>query len=81
MSNNYQIIEDNYLPLMQIESLRQYDNYQIYDLICVDIKTDRLVRSTLVAGTPKLKNGFLAVQTFSLSPITCDFIAIALTYK
>lgn len=66
---SYQGITDNRLPAVPKPSLQQYDNYQIYDLVCVDKST-----------TNQFKD-FLAIQAYSPLQITCDFIAIANTYK
>jgi hypothetical protein len=66
---NYQEIYDNYLPVTTIPSLQSVDNYQIYTLISTDF-----------SPTKKHKN-FLAVQSFSTTPILCDFVAIAKMYK
>jgi hypothetical protein len=66
---SYQGIDDEYLPLSPKPSLQQYDNYQIYDLVCVD-----------KSPTVKFKN-FLAIQSYSIKPINCDFISIAIQYK
>jgi hypothetical protein len=66
---NYQGVDDDYLPPIPKPSLQQYDNYQIYDLICVD-KT----------VTNQFKN-WLAVQAYNPSVIDCDFISIANTYR
>lgn len=59
---------DDRLPPIPKESLQQYDNYQIYDLVCVD------------KPEGKFKN-FLAIQAYSTKPINCDFITIANLYK
>jgi hypothetical protein len=71
-SVEYQGITDNNLPLIPIEPLRQYDNYQIYDLIVRDIANG----STHTPGTK-----ILAVQAYSPTGIGVDFIQIAKTYK
>lgn len=68
-SVEYQGITDNNLPLIPIEPLRQYDNYQIYDLVCVDNSLTQLFKS------------WLAIQSYNVTPILCDFVAIAKTYK
>lgn len=65
---SYQGIEDEYLPPVVKPSLQQYDNYQIYDLVCVDI-----------SANAKLKK-WLAIQAYSPTAITCDFITIANQY-
>lgn len=65
----YQGIDDDYLPLVSKPSLQQYDNYQIYDLVCVDKSSDQL------------RKDFLAIQAYSPRIIHTDFIAIANTYK
>jgi hypothetical protein len=69
MSDNYQGIADDGLPPLPKPSLQQYDNYQIYDLVCVD----KLV-------SEKFKH-FLAIQAYSPYQIQCDFVAIANTYR
>jgi hypothetical protein len=66
---SYQGIEDNYLPSVPKPSLQQYDNYQIYDVVCID-----------KSPTQRFKS-WLAVQAYSTSPVQCDFIAIANTYR
>ena len=66
---NYQGIEDDYLPLVPKPSLQQYDNYQIYDLVCID-----------KAASQQLLN-FLSIQAYSPFDINCDFVAIANRFR
>lgn len=74
----YQGINDDHLPIVVKEPLRQYDNYQRHDLICEDI-----IYSAIGNNTPppvKFRN-FLAIERTSLiGEIECDFTAIALMY-
>lgn len=66
---NYHGINDNYLPTVPKLSSQQYDNYQIYDLVCVDKSPSK-----------KFKN-FLAIQAYSPYPINSNFIDIVAQYK
>lgn len=70
MSNSYQGIEDNSLPLIPKPSLQQYDNFQIYDICCLDD----------LENPNMIGDGFLAIQAYSVEPITCDFIQIVNSY-
>jgi hypothetical protein len=66
--------EDKYAPIISKPSLQQYDNYQIHDLYCDDIK--------YIGADIKLFNNFLAVQRVSpYGAIECNFEAIAILYK
>ena len=67
--SSYHGISDDRLPLVSKPSLQQYDNYQIYDLVCID-----------KSSSNEFKN-FLAIQAYSTKPILCNFIAIVNTYK
>jgi hypothetical protein len=66
---NYQGITDADLPSTTKPSLQQYDNYQIYDLICVD------------KSPTQLNKDFLAIQSYSPRIIRTNFVAIANIYK
>lgn len=66
---DYQGISDADLPNTPKPSLQPYDNYQIYDLICVD------------KSSTELQKDFLAIQSYSPRIIHTNFIAIANTYK
>jgi hypothetical protein len=68
--SNYQGINDSYLPTISKPSLQQYDNYQIYTLVCIDDTENQI----------KIGNGFLAIQSFSIEPIEINFISLVNTY-
>lgn len=73
---------DPYAPSVSVPSLQQYDNYQIYDLHCVDIES-----SSFTNGIPNgialvEKESFLAVQVFhpDYAEIPCIFSQLVLEY-
>ena len=70
MALNYQGIEDDSLPLIPKDSLQQYDNFQIYDICCID----DLDNPNLIG------DGLLAIQAYSVNPIACNFIQIVNFY-
>lgn len=70
MTRSYQGIEDNSLPLIPKPSLQQYDNFQTYDICCLDDLDNPNI----------IGDGFLAVQAYSVEPITSNFIDIINTY-
>jgi hypothetical protein len=69
------------MPPVSKPSLQQYDNYQIYDLYCVDITIDKTNYDGSHQQVLQLQTSFLAVQAYSYSPIKCDFNAIVEQYK
>jgi hypothetical protein len=79
---SYQGIQDEILPNTVKPSLQQYDNYQTYDICCVDVwfeTTDLQSNVTRSEVTKQLS--FLAIQAYNTSDILCDFTAIATQYK
>jgi hypothetical protein len=76
-------IDDNRLPAIPKPSLQQYDNYQIHDLYCIDIVYAQIPNlPSITPPQPVLKKSFLAVEMVSPNTsISCDFNAIASTYK
>jgi hypothetical protein len=50
--------------------LQGYDNYGIYDIFCIDD----------LANSNVIGSGFLAVQAYSVEPVTCNFIEIVNSY-
>jgi hypothetical protein len=72
---------DDYLPDIPTPSLQQYDNYQIYDIGCVDFWYETTVDGVTTQSPITKQTAFLAVQAYSVTPIECDFIAIMQVYK
>jgi hypothetical protein len=77
------LIDDNYAPTIPKPALQQYDNYQIYDLYCVDRPisiVDGYDFEAYKYVTPSSSNNsmqsWLAVQRYSPDRITLDFEAI-----
>lgn len=70
---------DKDTPLVSKPSLQQYDNYQIYDLYCVDIISDVVVNGV---ATVKQNKGIsvLAVQAYDPNIVKCDFNALVTQY-
>lgn len=70
---------DNDAPLVSKPSLQQYDNYQIYDIYCVDIIYDVVLNGIT---TNKQDKGIyqLAVQAYSPNVVKCDFNALVIQY-
>jgi hypothetical protein len=62
-------LEDTQLPQTPKHSLQQYDNYQIYNLVCIDKSSTQIFKN------------WLAIQAYSPHLIDCDFISIANTYR
>jgi hypothetical protein len=71
---------DRYQPTELKPALAQWDNYQIYNLGCVDTWTERMSNGEILRDAIKLKTSFIAVQAYSIQPIACDFSAIMNTY-
>jgi hypothetical protein len=71
---------DPYAPLVPIDSLQQYDNYQIHDLYCIDVIYGSI---NTITSPPSLFRSFLAVEVYRFKqdyiPYT-DFNLIAQTY-
>jgi hypothetical protein len=57
-------------PVVPKIYLQGYDNYGIYDICCIDDLDNPNV----------IGSGFLAVQAYSVEPITCNFIEIVNSY-
>jgi hypothetical protein len=93
---SYYGIDDDRLPDIPKPALQRYDNYQIYDIHCVDINTlvyggaygGDLQESEFIHNLPPAsftnivieKTSFLAVQVYNPTPILCDFNAIIRAY-
>lgn len=74
-------IEDSYLPAIPKPSLQQYDNYQIYDMHCVDILYEHTVGQSILKPNPRdVQSNWLAVQVYSIGIIPCDFNKIVSKY-
>ncbi|WP_309732419.1 hypothetical protein [Chamaesiphon sp. OTE_75_metabat_556] len=80
---NTYLVDDNCAPTSPKPALQQYDNYQIYDLYCVDRPVsivegyDFEAYRHLVPSTHKgLMQSWLAVQRYSPDRITLDFESI-----
>jgi hypothetical protein len=72
---------DPYAPSASNPSLQQYDNYQIYDLHCVDIVYSQTINGVEQAPFIDRKKQWLAVQVFDPSGIIpCNFAQIVLDY-
>lgn len=80
MSNSYQGIEDNSLPLIPKPSLQQYENFQIYHLVCVDEVKQTFVNNVVTNTQVKKQQSFLAIQAYSTVPIIADFVEIVNNY-
>lgn len=72
---------DENTPAVSKPLLQQYDNYQIYDLYCIDVTIDKTNYDGSHKQVFQLQNSFLAVQAYSCLPIKCNFNAIASQYK
>ncbi len=75
---------DQDLPSIPKPSLQQYDNYQIYDMVCVDVAYEMRRQSDNSVIDNNLvmpKSSWMAIQAFSPYDRECDFIEIANTYK
>ena len=74
------LASDPYRPAVSLPSLDQYDNYQIYNLFCVDKNVQVSVNG--VAGSYSIKmNDWLAVQAYSpFRKIPTDFREIVLAH-
>lgn len=64
------LTNDSDAPIAPKTYLQGYDNYGLYDIVCID----NLDNPNLI------DDGFLAIQAYSVDPITCDFIAIVNNY-
>jgi hypothetical protein len=73
-----ELSNDAYKPVVSKPSLQQYDNYQIYDIHCIDIA---YAVSNGAIIQPELQKSFIAVQAYNPTPILCDFNQIIATYK
>jgi hypothetical protein len=74
------LIDDNCAPKIPKPALQQYDNYQVYDLYCVDRPFEIVdghdweIGESLIPATDKgWMQSWLAVQRYSPDPITLDF--------
>ena len=74
------LLNDPYRPLVPKSSLQQYDNYRIYDLVCVDEVKTTYSAGSVVNVTSKKQQDFLAIQAYSVIPILPDFVAIVNAY-
>jgi hypothetical protein len=71
---------DIYAPVISKSSLQQWDNYQIHSVYCVDS-----IRSEIINSNPPIDatikfTSFLAVQSYGLNDIDCNFDSIAQLY-
>jgi hypothetical protein len=64
------LTNDSDAPVATKTYLQGYDNYGIYDICCID----NLDNPNLIGS------GFLAIQAYSIDPITCNFIQIVNSY-
>jgi hypothetical protein len=71
---------DILLPPIPQPSLRGWDNYQIYDIVCTDSIYSTYESNTVVSVVKKKRQNFLAIQAYSIKPIECDFQAIVNSY-
>lgn len=76
---SYLGIEDDKLPNVSKQLLQQYDNYQIYDLVCSDINTQTTSETGTTTQSIKQTN-FIAIQAYSPHAILCDFNSIVTSY-
>ena len=74
------LVNDSYRPPVPKRSLQQYDNYQIYDLHCIDITSEKIRNGTREVEI-KEKINMLAVQAYSPHIILCDFNHIVQQYQ
>jgi hypothetical protein len=72
--------DDPTVPLIPKPRLQQYDNYQIYHVMCVDVQSTVSNINGQVTNVSDLNISPLAVQAYSPHLITCNFVAIANTY-
>lgn len=77
---SFYLQNDSYKPLTSKPSLQQYDNYQIYDISCVDIETSIVNSNNLNNSNNTLVTSFIAVQAYSTTQIKCNFNNIINTY-
>jgi hypothetical protein len=80
IADYFQTINDPHAPKEPKPELAQYDNHQIYDLVCVDVTTQRLKNALVVFTKIRKQNKFLAIQAYSVRPIKTNFIAIIKAY-
>jgi hypothetical protein len=72
---------DEYAPTVPNPPLQQYSPYQTDDIYCVDIASVVKDENGNIVENNNLKlQEFLAVQSYSISPIRCDFNKIAKDY-
>jgi hypothetical protein len=83
MTIQSELPNDIYKPSVSKPSLQQYDNYQIHDMYCIDIIYSSIPSLPTASVPPSVKQkAWLAVERVSpLGLISCDFGAIAETYK
>jgi hypothetical protein len=70
---------DEYKPQLSNAPLQQVDNYQIYDLHCVDVVFSRNTDG-IISTVTDTKLSFLAVQAYDPEFIHLDFAQIILDY-
>jgi hypothetical protein len=74
---------DNYKPKISKPSLQQWDNYQIYDLFCTEIKYGLIpqnTRASLTTPDIQIESKILAVEQYNPNIICVDFRGIASQY-
>jgi hypothetical protein len=72
--------DDPTVPLVPKPRLQQYDNYQTYHVVCVDVAYQVNNINGEITGESDKNVDTLAIQAFSPHPITCNFVAIANAY-
>jgi hypothetical protein len=70
---NFYMTGDDYAPVISKPSLQQWDNYQIYDISCVDIRVDIANSNNLNNSSNISLASFIAVQSYNHTPIKCNF--------
>lgn len=80
MINNY-LPDDHYKPTSPKSQLQQYDNYQIYDIACVDITKNKIELNGTNSSSQAKGVKRIAVQAYNPVPIKCNFAQIVVDYK
>ena len=74
--------QDECQPPIHKPFLSAYDNYQIYDICCVDVWFETIKSDGTIIKSPVEKQlSFLAIQAYNPTVIKCDFMAIVEAYK
>jgi hypothetical protein len=72
---------DGYLPVIGVPSAQQYDNYGIYDIVCVDILLHKYLTNVIVSTTTTAQSSWLAIQAYSVESIPMNFQTIINMYN